>query len=317
MIHSTCWSHILHLVGEEIRSKLKLADSYIASMKAALTKAPARRNELLDKFEAHGLQRKLPPVPVITRWGTWLEAGNFHFQHLNAELEFIESIENDSAAVDNLKDLGKEENLKLQLQKIAEICPTITTAIKTLEQNSLPASDVWLTLKTVQGALEEVFDSPPQKLNLYMYSNHPSKTSWEGVQYFDPRKASQFVGGTETIPASLSFVCPREVTEVELRKYKEIRNAEVFDRSFCPYKFWQKYSREMPYLSSAALKALCFPPSSAEVERSFSAMKRILTPQRTSLTEENLAFHLQLAFNQRIQADDDREDETEDSDKDF
>ncbi|ODM87887.1 hypothetical protein Ocin01_18795 [Orchesella cincta] len=48
MIHSTCWSHMLHL-------------------------APSRREELFRCLEAKGYRRKLPPTPVITRWCTWLE----------------------------------------------------------------------------------------------------------------------------------------------------------------------------------------------------------------------------------------------------
>ena len=280
---------------------LKNADAYIAAVKSALVKAPLRRAELLDTFEQHGFARALPPVPVITRWGTWLEAGSFHYSHLEAEFAWIDGTETDSTAVKKLQELSKMEEVKQELQKISEICPVITSTIKALQQNSLPSSDVWLLLHTVQGALEEAFESPPGKLKLYTTSKHPALEFWNNVQYLDPRKASLFVEeNSESIPGSISCMLSTEIPQLELIKYKEIRRTASFDKNFCPFKFWQSFSREMPLLSSAALMALSIPSSSAEVERSFSSLKRILTPLRSSLTEENLAVHLQLAFNKGV-----------------
>ncbi|CAL8110311.1 unnamed protein product [Orchesella dallaii] len=43
MIDSTCWSHILHLVSEEIRGKLRKAYLYTSSFKSVLVRAPSRR----------------------------------------------------------------------------------------------------------------------------------------------------------------------------------------------------------------------------------------------------------------------------------
>jgi hypothetical protein len=65
----------------------------------------------------------------------------------------------------------------------------------------------------------------------------------------------------------------------------------------------------MPILSSLALQALSIFPSSAEVERSFSYLKKRSSPQRTSFTEENLGIHLKIVFNRKeIQIPDEQED---------
>lgn len=42
---------------------------------------------------------------------------------------------------------------------------------------------------------------------------------------------------------------------------------------------------------------LSFPASSADVERSFSTMKRLFTPIRNKLSDENLNVHMRLSFN--------------------
>ncbi|CAL8112038.1 unnamed protein product [Orchesella dallaii] len=77
-----------------------------------LIKAPSRREELLDRVEANGFSRTLPPVPVITRWCTWLEAGSFHHQHLQAETYFIKETQDNSAIIHKLKKLCGKEDLK-------------------------------------------------------------------------------------------------------------------------------------------------------------------------------------------------------------
>lgn len=71
---STCWSHILSLAAEEIRSKNKLLDHFIAGVMASLVKCSSRQQDLQDKLRRAGGSTHLPPTPVLTRWGTWLEA---------------------------------------------------------------------------------------------------------------------------------------------------------------------------------------------------------------------------------------------------
>ena len=103
LLHSTCWAHVLHLCAEEIRFSLKIADEFIAAVKAALAKTPARRERLLDCLKEAGTF-VLPPVPVITRWGTWLRAGKYHCINFNAVKHWIDLEDGEgSAAVTNLK----------------------------------------------------------------------------------------------------------------------------------------------------------------------------------------------------------------------
>ncbi|KAJ4440605.1 hypothetical protein ANN_08751 [Periplaneta americana] len=83
LLCSTCWTHVLHLCAEDIRFPLKIAVEFIAAVKAALAKTPARRERLLDFLKEAGTFA-LPPVPIITRWGTWLKAGKYHCINFNA-----------------------------------------------------------------------------------------------------------------------------------------------------------------------------------------------------------------------------------------
>lgn len=70
LLHMTCCAHGIHNVAEEARNQFKKADNVIMRTKAIFTKAPKRRKIL--KMACPTM--KAPPAPVITRWGTWLEA---------------------------------------------------------------------------------------------------------------------------------------------------------------------------------------------------------------------------------------------------
>jgi len=78
MLHVTCLAHALHRVAEQIRSNFQLVDKLIASVKKVFLKCPVRIN--IFKDEAPELS--LPPEPVITRWGTWLNAAIITATHI-------------------------------------------------------------------------------------------------------------------------------------------------------------------------------------------------------------------------------------------
>jgi hypothetical protein len=64
LIHTTCVSHALPRVCETIRVLYPNADKSGADGKKIFRKSPARIAP----------ETPLPPAPVFTRWGTWLDA---------------------------------------------------------------------------------------------------------------------------------------------------------------------------------------------------------------------------------------------------
>ncbi len=299
LMHSTCWSHVLHLVSEEIRAKLKKADKYISLFKSVLVKAPSRREELLDCLETNGFPRKLPPVPVITRWCTWLETGSFHYLHLDAEIQWVAETEDNSAVMHKLKKIANQDSLKDELRNAHE------ASIKMMESHQLPSSDVWLQLNSVAGLTEEVMGVSSAKLEAYFDGRHPSVDFWKDVQYLDPRKASSLFqeGEAEYLPSTLKRLSGEGIGSHEIHTYRNVRKCYNYNSQFSVFDFWNTFSRELPKLSKLALTALSVPASSADVERSFSSLKRILTAQRTKFTEENLGVHLRMNFNKPVPVD--------------
>ena len=94
--HSTCFAHILNLVGETwIEYKnFKFFDHVVSLIKTTFTYSPARKRRWISFLSANGiLNPLLPPLPVKTRWNSWY---NFVFwlnKHFNFFIEFYQEEE--------------------------------------------------------------------------------------------------------------------------------------------------------------------------------------------------------------------------------
>lgn len=79
MIYVTGASHELRGVAEEVRDQFKSVDKVIASVKKIFRKALSR----VQLFKSKPSEIGLLPEPVITRWGTWMNAANYYCGHLS------------------------------------------------------------------------------------------------------------------------------------------------------------------------------------------------------------------------------------------
>ena len=291
VLHSTCWSHILHLVAEEIRAKFKYADKFVAQMKQSLSKCPGRRERFSELLLKKGIKR-LPPKPVITRWGTWLTAAKYYFDNYYVTVEWIESEdESESMAIKSLKKLTKK-NVFTQLKTISMVSEGICNQILKLESDKGDGSLVWINLKTISQLLSEAgFDRT--KLDVYTSGKHPAFKFWKQLANLNPSLVNIEDLSADSF-SEISFLAEIPISLEEICAYKKIIETDNVCRSST---FWKKHEDKMPIMSQMAQKALSVPSSSASVERSFSTLSWILNPLRSSLTEDNLGVHLRMAFN--------------------
>ena len=78
MVHITCLAHALHRVAETIRNEFPRVNSLVSNMKKVFCKSPSR----VALFRQILPSISLPPKPVITRWGTWIDAVVYYAEHL-------------------------------------------------------------------------------------------------------------------------------------------------------------------------------------------------------------------------------------------
>ena len=233
--------------------------------------------------------------PVKTRWGTWLEAVMYHAANWNEINNWIEQLNNEetSAAVEELKEMLQNQLLKSNVEKIAAVSSDLCCNIKKLEaspSSKTVASDIWLLLSGTVQLLKDA-NLPSTKLSSYLDGRHPAVRLWKTVQDFDPNRCMSFSINTE-----VSNFSEDDIPRAEVATYNALLNSHQVQPE--PILFWKRSARDMPILSKVALKALSFPAaSSADVERSFSTMKRLFTPIRNRLSNENLSVHMRLSFN--------------------
>jgi len=134
LVHLTCLVHGFHRVSETIRCNYSAVDQLIATIKKIFLKAPSR----ISKFKEMYPDLNLPPEPIITRWGTWLEAVQYYCDHFEKIKNVISNFDTESAAaIEKAKSLMQNIYLKNDLTyNSANFCFLIQT-IKQLETKNM------------------------------------------------------------------------------------------------------------------------------------------------------------------------------------
>lgn len=93
MEHITCVAHALHRVCEEIRLQFPKVDKLISNMKKHFFKAPSR----VQIFRSIAPNILLPPEPILTKWGIWINAAIYYCEHFSLIKRVIIELDEDNA----------------------------------------------------------------------------------------------------------------------------------------------------------------------------------------------------------------------------
>ena len=100
LFHVTCTAHLLHNCAERVRANFKDVDEVIARVKAVTVKNKTRKS----KFDEIGR----PPEPVVTRWGSWLNAAFYFAENFPKVRDIVNGFEDDGKLVENAKTAVKQ-----------------------------------------------------------------------------------------------------------------------------------------------------------------------------------------------------------------
>ena len=114
LFHVTCIAHLLHNCAMLVKAKFPHVNTLISTVKAATVKNGERR----QLFSAIGN----PPQPVLTRWGTWLDAAFWYGENLPQVLEIVSQFEGD-LLVTRCKEAVAAESLQQDLMVIQQYRP--------------------------------------------------------------------------------------------------------------------------------------------------------------------------------------------------
>jgi hypothetical protein len=138
LIHLTCLAHALHRVAEEARAQYPDVDKLIANCKKVFLKANSR----VQLFRSICPDIPLPPQPVLTRWGTWLEAASYYAVNFDQIVTVLEALdEEDAASIRLTKNALKQPGIKNDLAYILTHLSCLTHAITKLETQNAKLAD--------------------------------------------------------------------------------------------------------------------------------------------------------------------------------
>lgn len=155
MLHVTCAAHGLHRVAEQVRSHFSIVDKLIASVKQIFKKAPSRVQ--LFKNEFPGVN--LPPEPILTRWGTWINAAAYYCENIQVIRRVIGLLDQEDAiSIQKAKKCLDKPSLENNLAYIKSNFSILSVAIDKLQTRNLPLAtslnvveNIEETFKTLRG----------------------------------------------------------------------------------------------------------------------------------------------------------------------
>lgn len=214
LLHVTCLAHALHRVAEAVRASSKNVNNLVSSVRKVFVKAPTR----VELYKSMNPELKLPPEPVLTRWGTWLTAVSFHADNFKAITSVIERLDEDSAAITKAKETARDPQLGQELAFIKTNFGTIPKAIESLEKRDLPPQEAIQIVQTVQQDLEgskgAVADAVKEKLSLVLQKNPGFKRMCEITKVLSGEQAKEALDIPPDLLAAYKYA-PTTSVEVE------------------------------------------------------------------------------------------------------
>lgn len=219
--HVTCLAHGLHRVCEKIRDDYSLVDKLIANAKKVFLKAPLR----VTVFKTLEPDLPLPPQPVVTRWGTWLEAADYYAKNFEKIKRIVNELSSEeSSAIKITKELLNDNDLRLQLIFIQSNFYCLANSIKKLEGGGLTLADQIKIVNDVQVCIEKSeCAGVKNKLNTVLEKN----TGFSVLKHI----SSQISKNGE----QSAIVKGYTVAEILAFKYAPITSVDV-ERSFSMFK---------------------------------------------------------------------------------
>lgn len=214
----------MHRVAEEIRIHFPNADELINNVKKVFLKAPSR----VQIFKTMAPDVPLPPRPVLTRWGTWLNASMYYCDHFELIKEIIDQLDGeDAVAVSKAQNLFSIVNLKHNLVYIKANCSTLATSITQSETSGVPMID---SIDIIQKIKAETQKAPNQIGKMIYQKLTTTLNKNKGFKIIsDVSDILNGQGATNEIPDDLT------ANDLAFFKYSPITSVDV-ERSFSIYK---------------------------------------------------------------------------------
>lgn len=221
LVHVTCLAHGCNRVAEHIRCEFSDVNVLISSVKKVFVKSPLRVQLYREKLP----NVPLPPEPVLTRWGTWLEAAIFYAEHFVAIKELLlEFNAEDSAAIAKAQNIVTKTSLANQLTFIKMHYSFIVKTINNLEKQKMSLIESVEIVKEFKENISKVPGKIGNSVNKKCLSILEKNSGFKTLE-----EIYEILNGNFEIESGVEF------SAVSHFKYAPITSVDV-ERSFSSYK---------------------------------------------------------------------------------
>ncbi|CAG9773508.1 unnamed protein product [Ceutorhynchus assimilis] len=175
------YSHGLNRVAETIRQQFPLVNELIKNGKKVFVKAHLR----VQLFKERLPNIPLPPEPVLTRWGTWLDAALYYADHYeNFKNVIFELPETASKAIKDCQTVLNQNELINNLSYMKANFSFVSTTIKSLEKQGMTLDSSIKMIDDFEKAIDNVPGATGQIRNFDNNISSNSQTSYGNNQLY-------------------------------------------------------------------------------------------------------------------------------------
>lgn len=338
-IQVQCWAHKINLLGALLKDNLPELNQVVIAVKHVFLNARKKRHSFKQFLEERGSTACLFPIPVPTRWNSWLTSVEWLADNWEILFLFLQSpiaadcnFNSGSSFLKNLK----EENLyvlHVQSLFVMSLSALIKPLLVKLETNSEPlAAELYPKLKYLKTRLQVIVggvfsECVNDKLNQLKsvdkgkvteaMKNAASHMSLKLDTLIASDTAKKFLEPVADLFNKQS-VLTQNVTGEEFKllfsKVPSLMNVpldecvhayidlkeQLKNENLTVYEVLKSMCSEHKSFVDGALRALWMPVSNVDCERFFSQFSCVLTNRRTNLSLTNLELLSSYAYETNV-----------------
>lgn len=332
-VHITCIAHCLNLVGEILRKKSPDVDKFVVNMKTAFRLSSRKKRAYMEFLLKAGVQKPTyPPVPIVTRWYSWLLAVAHHskyFTYYPSMMKEIQEYFGDAAGVEELEEVltnaSQYKALKWKLNCISTYGQKIIHYLKLAEGQS-PVThkaynnfrDLHSTLSAashenwmqhlrsegfnlaeatnLQRTMKTCLSETASRVEKFISSNDSGWLFLKAIRAFDPNQLLALPSDLKNY-VDIPGLVHSPLLAAEWLIYRNVvveLQGEACDNILT---FWNRMHDRTPQLAVIASRYLCIPVNSVDAERSFSVYNNVVSNKRHNLTDTSTKHLVGLYYN--------------------
>lgn len=167
LVHVTCLAHALHRVAESIRDASTITNSLVSNVRKIFVKAPTRVQLYKERYP----DIRLPPEPILTRWGTWLDAAMFYAEHFEKIKSVVMDLDpSEALAIRKAQATLQDPALPAELAYLKVHFGQLGHAITSLEKRELAMGAALDIVSKIQTSMADVEGGIGEKAKLKLHS---------------------------------------------------------------------------------------------------------------------------------------------------